>query len=98
MAERRHLHLVSYDIRSPRRWRRAYRIIRGYGRRVQYSVFRVQATPIQIAQLRWKLSRVLTPEDALLVIRLCPGCADQISLRNDEENWPTDTSPCKIVG
>jgi CRISPR-associated endonuclease Cas2 len=63
-----------YDIRDPKRWRRAYRVIRGYGQRLQYSIFRVSGTELQIARLRWELQRVLAPEDALLVIRLCPGC------------------------
>jgi CRISPR-associated protein Cas2 len=98
MADRRQLHLVSYDIRSPRRWRRVYRIIRGYGDRVQYSVFRVRATPVQMARLRWELSRVLAPEDALLTVRLCPTCADQIGARNDEDNWPAFHDVCKILG
>jgi CRISPR-associated protein Cas2 len=98
MADRRQLHLVSYDIRSPRRWRRAYRIIRGYGERLQYSVFRVRATSLQMARLRWELSRVLTSEDALLTVRLCPTCAAHIGARNDEDNWPAFHDVCKIVG
>ena len=63
MAERRDLHLVTYDIRDPKRWRRAYRILRGYGNRVQYSVFRVRGTPVQIARLRWQLERILDAVD-----------------------------------
>lgn len=98
MADRRHLHLVTYDIRSPARWRRAYRIIRGYGDRVQFSVFRIRATSVQIARLKWQLSRVLAPEDSLLVVRLCPTCADQIGARHDEANWPAFHDLCKIVG
>lgn len=98
MADRRQLHLISYDIRDPRRWRRAYRIIRGYGDRVQYSVFRVRATPVQMARLRWELSRVLAAEDALLTVRLCAGCAEQMGVRNDEDNWPAFHHVCKILG
>jgi len=98
MADRRQLHLLSYDIRSPQRWRRAYRILRGYGDRIQYSVFRVRATSVQIARLRWELSRVLAPEDALLTVRLCPTCADQIGARNSESDWPAVHDVCKIVG
>ena len=98
MADRRQLHLVSYDIRSPARWRRVYRIVRGYGDRIQFSVFRVRATALQMAKLRWELSRVLAPEDALLTVRLCSTCADQIGARNDEHNWPAFHDVCKIVG
>jgi hypothetical protein len=51
-----------------------------------------------MARLRWELSRVLAPEDALLTVRLCPTCADQIGARNDEHNWPAFYDVCKIVG
>ena len=35
----RNLYLVSYDIRDQKRWRRVYRIAKGYGVQIQYSVF-----------------------------------------------------------
>ena len=98
MALRRHLHLITYDIRDAKRWRRAYRLLRGYGRRLQYSVFRVSATESQIARLRWELQRILDPVDALLVIRLCPGCAESVCAHHEEEDWPNDDAPYKMVG
>jgi CRISPR-associated protein Cas2 len=98
MADKRHLHLVTYDIRDPKRWRRAYRILRGYGSRIQYSVFRVNGTALQISRLRWDLERVLNAEDALLVLRLCPGCAQQAGALNEEHVWPVDEAPFKILG
>jgi CRISPR-associated protein Cas2 len=39
MAEPRHWYLVCYDIRCPKRWRKAYKLIEGYGDRLQYSIF-----------------------------------------------------------
>ena len=98
MARKRHLHLVSYDIRDPKRWRKLYRVIRGYGRRLQYSVFRVSATELQIARLKWELQRILAPEDALLVIRLCPSCAESVCAHHEEEDWPSDDVPYKMLG
>ncbi len=98
MADRRNLHLVTYDIRDPKRWRRAYRILRGYGDRVQYSVFRVHGTAVQIARLRWQLECILDAVDALLILRLCPSCAEQACASHVEAQWPTDTNPFKIVG
>jgi len=98
MARKRHLHLITYDIRDPKRWRRAYRVLRGYGHRVQYSVFRVSGTELQIARLRWELQRILDPEDALLVIRLCASCGENVRALHDEENWPDDEAPYKLVG
>lgn len=98
MAHKRHLHLVTYDIREPKRWRRAYRVLRGYGQRLQYSVFRVSATELQVARLRWELQRILDPEDALLVIRLCPSCAKSASAHHHQNNWPNDEAPYKLLG
>jgi len=98
MADKRQLHLVTYDIRDPKRWRRAYRILRGYGIRIQYSVFRVNATALQIAQLRWDLQRVLDPEDDLLVLRLCAGCAAQAAALHEHDQWPVDEAPFKVLG
>lgn len=95
---KRQVHLVTYDIRDPKRWRKAYRVLRGYGRRVQYSVFRVDATELQMARLRWRLQHILDPVDALLVIRLCPGCAESICAHHDRQDWPNDDSPYKMVG
>jgi CRISPR-associated protein Cas2 len=98
MADQRNLHLVTYDIRDSIRWRRAYRILRGYGRRLQYSVFRVNGTAVQVARLRWELERVLDPVDALLVLRLCPSCAEHACAINEDVQWPIDTKPFKVVG
>ena len=98
MAYKRHLHLVAYDIRDSKRWRRAYKLLRGYGERVQYSVFRVAATPLQAARLRWELERILDPEGALMIIRMCPSCASRVRATHDEEQWPEDGAIFKIVG
>lgn len=90
MSEPRREHLVMYDIRDPERWRRAYKIIRGYGVRVQYSIFRVKGTKRSIEQLRWELERVLAQEDDLLIIGLCPRCLESMLARNREHHWPMD--------
>lgn len=34
-----HLYIVTYDIRDPKRWRRVFKIMNGYGEWVQLSVF-----------------------------------------------------------
>ncbi len=98
MADRRQLHLVAYDVREPKRWRRVYKLLRGYGERVQYSVFRVSATPLQAARLRWELERLLAPEDALMIIRMCPTCASRLRATHDGEQWPEEAAIVKIVG
>jgi len=90
-------YLVAYDIREPKRWRRAYRILRGYGRPLQYSLFRCRLGPTEVERLRWELERVLTDEDALLFIGLCTGCVERISARNREGVWDKQESGFRLA-
>ena len=34
-----HLYIVAYDISDPKRWRKVFKAMNGYGARVQLSVF-----------------------------------------------------------
>ncbi len=97
MGEERLWHLVSYDIRDPARWRKAYRLLKGYGRRLQYSVFRVRGTKLQVERLRWELEMILEPEDDLVVIPLCGRCSQRVAARNPKQAWPEDEPPFKII-
>ena len=85
-------YLVAYDIREPKRWRRAYKILRGYGRPLQYSLFRCKLGPTEIERLRWELERVLETEDALMFIGLCSGCVERITARNRDGVWEEEKS------
>jgi CRISPR-associated protein Cas2 len=42
MAEPKHYYLICYDIRDPKRWRKAYKLLKGYGETLQYSIVRVR--------------------------------------------------------
>jgi CRISPR-associated protein Cas2 len=65
------LYLVTYDIASPQRWRRAQKIVKGICRRGQLSVFVCRATPTRIARLENDLRHVLhTRDDRLMVLDL----------------------------
>jgi CRISPR-associated protein Cas2 len=80
-------YLIAYDIRDPKRWRRAYKILRGYGSALQYSIFRCQLGTAEAERLRWELESVLETEDALMFIGLCSGCVERITARNREGVW-----------
>lgn len=82
--------IISYDVRDPRRWRRLYRVLRGYGHPIQYSVFRCRLDDRELERLRWEMSRILAEEDRLLVIPLCPGCAGRVSSRGHAEDWASE--------
>ncbi|MCL6626772.1 MAG: CRISPR-associated endonuclease Cas2 [Alicyclobacillus shizuokensis] len=63
--------LVSYDIGDPKRWRRVYKIMRGYGTHVQYSVFLCQLTEQDEVELRQLLLDVIhQTQDQVLFARL----------------------------
>jgi CRISPR-associated protein Cas2 len=83
-------YLVSYDIRDPKRWRKAYKIVNGYGRSLQYSLFRCRLTVADLERLRWELERVLDSEDSLLFIGLCSACVDRVVARNRDGEWPAE--------
>lgn len=88
MAEAKNWYLVFYDIRCPKRWRRAYGLLEGYGDRVQYSVFRCWLTQRRREKLRWQLEEILKPEDALLLIRLSSQCVRGLADYNRPDAWP----------
>jgi CRISPR-associated protein Cas2 len=66
MAEAKHWYVICYDITEPKRWRMVYKKLHGYGRRLQYSIFRCRLTVRQMERLHWELEEMLTAEDRLL--------------------------------
>ena len=87
MAEDTHWHLVCYDIRDPKRWYKAFKLLKGCGDHLQFSIFRVHMNGTQLESLRWKLGKILTDEDDLMIVRLCPGCAQRIIDSRGPDMW-----------
>ena len=98
MAANKRWRLICYDIRDPARWRDVYRIVCGHGHRVQYSIYRARLDDQQVEQLRWELSRVMDPADALLIVDLCPSCAKNVISRNHVTGWQDPVASFRIVG
>jgi CRISPR-associated protein Cas2 len=98
MAANKRWRLICYDIRDPARWRDVYRIVCGHGHRVQYSIYRARLDDQQVEQLRWQLSRVMDPADALLIVDLCPSCASNVISRNHVTGWQDPVASFRIVG
>lgn len=90
MAEQKSWYLVCYDIRDPDRWRPAYKLLQGYGQRIQYSIFRCKLTNRELEKLRWELTQILSAEDSLLLLGLCEPCVSRIELINRPEEWSSD--------
>jgi CRISPR-associated protein Cas2 len=65
--------VVTYDISCPKRWRKVYRILHGFGEHVQLSVFRCDLTATRLAELRAALDDVIHHiEDQVLIVKVGP--------------------------
>lgn len=82
--------MICYDIRDPQRWRPAYKLLQGYGQRIQYSIFRCKLSAKDVEKLRWELTRILADEDSLLIVGICDNCVERITLINRTEEWSSD--------
>jgi CRISPR-associated protein Cas2 len=95
-----HWWLVCYDVRDPERLRKTAKHLEGYGERMQYSVFRCWLTRLEMERLRWELTAILTPEDDVLLLPLCPSCAAGIRGTHAEAevtSWPKAPERHQIV-
>lgn len=97
MAEGRQWYLVCYDIRDPKRWRRCFRLLKGYGKGLQYSVFRCRLTKRQLERMRWEMERELAPDDSLMIVGLCGSCTSKLIARNTRVEWTAEEPRFRIV-
>lgn len=77
-AER--LYIVAYDISDPRRWRRVFKTMKGYGRWLQLSIFQCRLTARRRAHLGMALDALVKPQDDHVLI-MDLGPADSVSPR-----------------
>ncbi len=76
-------YLVTYDISSPRRLRKVYETLLGYGEHLQLSVFRCDLTAVRQVALRMALSEIIHhQQDQVLMIRL--GASSEKTLERFE--------------
>lgn len=97
MSETKLWYIICYDITEPKRWRKVYKKLHGYGRRLQYSIFRCRLTARQMERLRWELEKMLTAEDSLLILSLCDGCERRVAAHNRPESWQTEARTFDIA-
>lgn len=71
-----HLFVVSYDISDPKRWRRVFKIMNGYGEWLQLSVFQCRLSRARLLELEAALREVINQrEDHVLVLDIGPSVA-----------------------
>jgi CRISPR-associated protein Cas2 len=97
MAQQKLWYLVAYDVREPKRLRRVAKHLKGYGARVQYSIFRCRLSKRELERLQWELKKIMKDEDDLLVIGLCATCVARIARKNKDEQWPQTLETFKII-
>lgn len=79
MADER-IFIVTYDIADDRRWRRVYRVMNGYGRWLQLSVFQCRLTARRRQDMAAALEAAISKhDDHVLIIDVGP--ADKINPR-----------------
>ncbi len=68
------LYIVMYDVCDNRRLHAIFRLMRGYGDHLQYSVFRCELSDHERAQMMARLSEVIKhDEDQVLIFPLGPA-------------------------
>ncbi|MEN6441740.1 MAG: CRISPR-associated endonuclease Cas2 [Syntrophobacter sp.] len=84
-----HAYLVCYDIGNPRRWRRVFKTMKGFGEWLQLSVFHCRLTREKHLRMQDLLGEMINrSEDHLLIIDLGP--ADSVELRVESIGRPFD--------
>jgi len=79
MVEER-LYIVAYDISDARRWRRVFKLLRGYGRWLQLSVFQCRLSAPRRAEMARRLEETIHGRDDHVII-LDLGPADKVDPR-----------------
>ena len=97
MSAEKRWRLVCYDVCDPKRYRKVFKILRGAGYSVQYSIFRCRLDDREVERLRWELAKEMDAEDRLLIVDLCPTCADRVISRNHVAGWSDQEPTFRIL-
>lgn len=69
----RQAYIVTYDICQPKRLRRVFKLMVGYGEHLQLSVFRCELNHREVVELRARLGEVIKyNEDQILFVDIGP--------------------------
>lgn len=92
-------HLLTYDVRDPRRLRQVAAKLESYGERIQYSVFRCRLDTRGLEKLHWELNQIMAAEDDLLVMPICPTCASRVPIHStgDQSSWGDTPVTFRII-
>ena len=97
VAETKCWYLVCYDVRDDRRLRQVAKHLKGYGERIQLSVFRCRLNRRGIERLKWELTKMMHSDDDLLVIGLCADCASRITRGGAVLSWSEEIARFEVI-
>lgn len=70
----RQRYIVTYDISNPARLRKIFKLLKGYGRHLQLSVFRCDLSAMMLASLKAEVNALIhAQEDQVLLIDIGPS-------------------------
>ncbi len=73
------LYIVAYDISDDRRRTKVHKILSGFGKWTQFSLFECHLTPKQYVQLKHRLARHLKPDqDRVRFYYICELCLEKV--------------------
>ena len=73
-------YVVCYDIRDPKRWRKVFKKMKGYGEWVQLSVFQCRLDKIRVLEMEDEIRSIVHQKDDHVII-MDLGPADAIRLK-----------------
>lgn len=79
MSAKSTFYVVAYDIPSDRRRNKVHRVLSGFGRWTQYSLFELFLSDKELLQLQSRLEKYLNPEkDSVRFYPLCAACLKEV--------------------
>ena len=74
-------YVISYDIPDNQRRSQLAKVLKGFGNRVQYSVFEAHLNKRQYEELKHTVNRLIEPsEDSVRYYALCRACVGRVEV------------------
>jgi len=82
----RTLYVIAYDIPDDRRRTKVHRVLSGFGKWTQYSLFECYLSDKELVKLRGKLDKVLKgDEDSVRFYHICKACEEKVETIGSEK-------------
>jgi len=72
------LYVIAYDMSDDRRRTKVHKVLSGFGRWTQYSLFECHLTPKEMLMLRERLDKHLKEGDSVRFYPLCAACMEKV--------------------